>query len=171
MTFPEMMEVWTQNATLGAEHKLLARYVGDWDVIMKSWIDPSQPPMESTGRSTFSMILDGRIRTEDYEGDAMGMPFKGWGLTGFDNLTQKFWMTWADTMSTSIWCSQQGAFSDDKKVLTFPGIVNKAVDREVGVKMKDVYHYLSGGHFIFETWESRADGTDRKTLEIHYTRK
>jgi hypothetical protein len=171
MNFTETMEVWTQNATPGAEHKLLARFTGEWNVFMQSWIDPSQPPVESVGISRIQMMLDGRIRSEDYEGDATGIHYKGWGMTGFDNLTGKFWMTWADNMSTGLWCSHDGVLSADKKILTFTGTMNKAVGRVMGVKMKDIYRFISGDQFIFEAWEEDSPGHDRKTLEILYRRK
>ena len=43
----------------------------------------------------------------------MGIPYRGHGMTGFDNVTDKYWSTWNDSMSTGIMvtegtCDAQG---------------------------------------------------------------
>jgi hypothetical protein len=46
------------------------------------------------------MIMDGRVMVEDVTSSMMGMPFKGQGMRGYDNVSGKYWGTWVDSMST-----------------------------------------------------------------------
>lgn len=170
MTETEMMEVWTKLATPGAEHHLLGRYTGQWKVHMKSWMDPNQPAMESDGEATFGSMFDGRIRTEKFVGDAMGMPFEGFAMTGYDNFQQKFWLTWSDNMSTGLMYCGEGTLSPDKKVITYLGTMDKPTTGEKGVKTKYIYRLLDDNHFVFETYEQRQ-GVDVQTMEIDYQRQ
>ena len=49
----EMMEAYQKLAIPGEPHKMLARWEGSWDVRMKSWMEPDQPPMESKGTAEY----------------------------------------------------------------------------------------------------------------------
>lgn len=68
----EAMEVYHKLATPGPEHALLTRLAGTWDATMKSWMDPAQPPMVSTGSSEQQMVLGGRFLRQEYTGEMMG---------------------------------------------------------------------------------------------------
>jgi hypothetical protein len=170
MTETEMMAIWTKLATPGAEHELLGRYVGEWKVVMKGWMDPHQPPTEGKGRASIAALHGGRVRTEKFGGEMMGMPFEGWGMVGFDNATQKYWMTWTDNMSTGLMYSAEGALSPDKKTLTYFATMDKPATGEKNVRVKYVYRLIDDNHFDFESYELPKTG-EIKTLEIHYTRQ
>ena len=52
----------------------------------------------------------------------MGTPFTGHGMTGYDNVTGKYWSTWTDSMSTGIMVSEGSC--DAEGVCTFIGWTN-----------------------------------------------
>ena len=52
------------------------------------------------------MGLDGRVLIEEVTSSMMGMPFTGHGMTGYDNVTGKYWSTWTDSMSTGLMVSE-----------------------------------------------------------------
>jgi hypothetical protein len=89
MDMQTMMQVYTKVGTPGAPHKLLARLAGNWTTRTKSWMDPNEPPMESTGTCQQKMLFDGRYLHQEYAGDMMGSPFAGVNLIGYDNHTGK----------------------------------------------------------------------------------
>ena len=62
--------------------------------------------MEDSGTATRSMALDGRVLVEDVDCTMMGAPMTGHGMTGYDNVSGKYWSTWTDSMSTGIMVSQ-----------------------------------------------------------------
>ena len=86
----EMMKKWMAVATPGPEHKALEALVGDWEVASKWWMAPDAPPDESKGTSKVRSILGGRFVQEDYDGQFMGRPMHGLGLTGYDNFKKRY---------------------------------------------------------------------------------
>jgi len=46
-----MMANWTAFMTPGPEHAMLGNKVGRWNAVVRMWMDPTQPPVESTATS------------------------------------------------------------------------------------------------------------------------
>ena len=84
-----MMEMYKKLATPGEPHKLFATLEGSWTTATKSWMDPSKPPMESTGTADMKMLLDGRFLYQEFTGQMMGQPFSGVGIDAYDNVQKK----------------------------------------------------------------------------------
>jgi len=84
----------------GPEHAELAKQVGNWDCTI-TMIMPDGNQV-STGTATMTTLLGGRLLTQDFKGEMMGMPFEGHGMTGYDNHKKEFYWTWNDTMGTSM---------------------------------------------------------------------
>src|ERR1043165_7932011 len=97
-----MMEAWMKASTPGDAHKKLDNMVGTWDVTVKSWMAPGEPPMESTGTAMNQWVLGGRWMEEKFTGSFMGMPFQGIGYTGYDNIKKQYVGTWMDNMTTAM---------------------------------------------------------------------
>jgi hypothetical protein len=170
MSEKEMMDAWMKAAAVGPQHELLATHVGTWNAALKMTMDPTQPAQEFTGTAKYTMIMGGRFLQEEFESSMGGMPFNGLGTTGFDNLTGKFWLTWIDNAATGIlWAN--GSLSEDGKVLTLNGKVNKAYPPELGADMKCVYRLISPDKFIFETYDKVGTPQEFRSMEITYTRK
>ena len=87
------MEAYMKAGTPGAPHQMLASTAGTYDLKIKSWHEPGAPAMEETGTATRKMMLGGRVLVEDVTSTMMGMPFTGHGMTGYDNVTGKYWST------------------------------------------------------------------------------
>jgi hypothetical protein len=164
-----MMEAWTKAATPGKQHKWLASKVGKWDFSGKFWQDPSKPPTLSNGTAERTALLGGRVVGEKVASPGfMGMPFEGYGLTGFDNVTQEYWGTWSDTMSTGPMSSRGKC--DDKGACTFTG---EFVDAMTGKKKTTRMTSRDEGpdKELHEFWEKGPDGKEFKSMELTYTRK
>src|SRR5262245_22701405 len=58
----------------GIEHKKLQPFVGDWNVTLRLWTDPSQPPAELKGTAERKWILGGRFVQETFKGEFDGKP-------------------------------------------------------------------------------------------------
>jgi hypothetical protein len=155
----------------GPEHKLLASLAGTYEAKVKAYFDPTKGPDESTGTMQRKMIMQGRFLQELYDGKAMGQPFYGMGIMGYDKLKKKYTSAWIDTMSTSIMTSL-GTYDADKKTFTSVG---EDVDPYTGKKMKlrDVFKIVSDKEQLLEMYRGPAEGegAEFKVLEIHYTRK
>ena len=164
-----MMALMEQYGTPGPEHKLLLEGVGTWDVASKYWMDPAAPPMESKGKSVQRTILGGRYIQYDYEGDAMGMPFQGYGLSGYDRYNKKYVSLWLDTWSTGFYFTE-GTCDPENKVCTETGVWD---DYTTGTKMKvkNVYTHINRDKFVMEMYMVMPDGKEVRTMELTYTRQ
>lgn len=168
-TEEEMMKKWMEAATPGAPHKLLDAFVGEWNVASKWWMDPQSPPMESKGTSSKKWILDGRFLQEDFNGEMMGQPFKGTGLTGYDNMKRQYNSSWVDSSTTSMLVSL-GAASADGKTFTFDSKMDDCMTGEKDKPVRFVLKVMSKDQHVFEMFDL-GGGSEKKVGEMTYTRK
>ncbi len=163
-----MMEAWSRAATPGKAHEGLAKQTGTWSATVKAWMDPSGEPTVSKGTFRREMGLGGRVLQERYEGEVMGMPFEGFGMTGFDNVSGRYWNTWNDNLSTGpmiLW----GEWSDKEKALVYHG---SAPDPASGamVEMMTIVRHPDKDREVVEMYDLRT-GEPVKTMEIVAVRK
>lgn len=164
----EDMQKWMTYATPGGMHKMLAKYNGHWTANTKMWMDPSQPPMESTAEVTTDMYMGDRYQKSIYSGDMGGMPFNGESLTGYDNTRKIFTNTWIDNMGTGImYC--EGTWNDAKKCVEFKGT---ATDPMAGTAMpfREVVTFANDDSYKMEMY-NMMNGKEYKSMEVTYTRK
>ena len=162
------MEAYMKAGTPGAPHQLLASTAGNYDLKIKSWSAPGAPPMEESGTATRAMTLGGRVCVEDVTGTMMGMPYTGRGMTGFDNVTGKYWSIWMDTMSTGMMVSE--GTCDAQKACTFTGTWNDPV-KKGPVKARMTTRWTTPTTEVFEMYGAGKDGKEMKMMEITYTKK
>lgn len=96
----EMMKKWQAAMTPGEHHAWMEHFVGEWTYTQTMFMDPTQPPMKSEGKTSGKMTMGGRYLQENHNGNTMGMPFQGQAITGFDNLTGVFRSHWIDNLGT-----------------------------------------------------------------------
>lgn len=165
---PKQMEEMQRSMTPNENHKLLQQFAGDWDVKTKFWMAPGAPPEESTATMSAKSEFEGRFVTGTFKGNFMGMPFEGRLALGYNNNTKQNESIWYDSMGTGMGFST-GTASSDGKVFTMTGTHTepdgtKKVTREVTT-------FTSPDSYVSEFFETTADGTQNKTMELAYTRK
>jgi hypothetical protein len=163
------MEAYMKAGTPGPQQQQLAATAGSYDMKVKSWHDPSQPPMEDTGTATRTMTLDGRVLLEDVNATMMGGPFTGRGMMGYDNVSGKYWSTWNDSMSTGIMVST-GTCDPTGKTCTLTGSWNDPI-KKGPVKSRMTTKWTSPTVEVFEMYGPGKDGKEMKMMEITYTKK
>ena len=162
------MEAYIKAATPGPEHQALAAMAGNYDLKVKGWQAAGAPPEESTGTAVRSSALGGRVMVEEVHGTMMGMPFEGHGMTGFDNVTAKYWSTWNDNMGTGVMLSE--GTCDAQKACTFTGSWNDPVKKgKVTARMTS--KWTAPNVEVFEMYGPGKDGKEFKMMEITYTKK
>jgi hypothetical protein len=115
----EDMQAMMAAATPGEMHKHLQSDVGKWTCQTKSWMGPNTDPIESTGTSEVTPLMDGRFVKCEMKGEMPGMgPFNGLAIYGFDNITQKFTSVWLDNFATGM-MKGTGKLSKDGKTLSW----------------------------------------------------
>ena len=167
---PEMkaaMEAYVKAATPGPNHAFLAKLAGRWDTVAKMWMGPGEPEV-TQGTSVNEMILGGRFLLQKFEGMAMGKPFKGMGLTGYDNVSGKFTSVWADTMGTGM-MTGTGQLDASGKVLSSVDVYN---DPAVGgpKESRSTLKLVDADTMVMEMYDKLPDGKEARILEITYRR-
>lgn len=152
----------------GEGHAKLKGMEGNWDAVVKDYMS-SATPTESKGTCTRKWIMDGRYLQEDFSSDFMGMPFKGMGLSGYDNITKKYVATWVDNMGTGI-MSSTGTLDATGKIFTYEGESSDPMSGKV-VKMKMISTIVDDKKHTFVMNGPGPDGKDMKMMEITYTKK
>lgn len=162
-----MMEAYEKAGTPGEHHEVLGRMVGEWNLEVRMYIDPSGEPEVSTGTSVTKWVMDGRFLEEKVTGEFMGAPFTGHGLTGYNNLTGEYEATWIDNHTTKI--GRYEGKMDDQGRLIF---VTESKDPASGemVKSRSVMKFVSDDEMVVKSYEDRGDG-ESLTMELRYTRK
>ncbi len=175
----EMMAMMAQMMEMGKpgeQHKLLAEMAGDWTYTLKMWMDPSAPPQESKGTSTRKAIMDGRYFIAEHkgtfempgaDGKMQKMNFKGMAIEGYDNAKKKFVSSWIDNMSTMI-MNSEGTFDPAAKTFTYHAECEMMPGKMT--KVREVIKIVDKDHHTFE-WYDDSQGSEKKTMEISYTRK
>jgi hypothetical protein len=162
------MEAYMKAGTPGAPHEALASTTGSYELEIKSWHEPGGPPMEETGTATRSMGLDGRVLMEDITASMMGMPFVGHGMTGYDNVSGKYWSIWTDSMSTGLMVSE--GTCDAKQTCSYSGSWNDPITKGP-VTMRMTSRWTRPTTQIFEMYGPGKDGKEMKMMEMTYTKK
>lgn len=162
------MEAWARAATPGDFHANLEDLVGQWDLKVRWRMQPEAEWMESQSKAESKWILGGRFIVEHVQGESMGMPFEGFGHTGYDNVKKKYVSTWMDSMGTGMMMSE-GTCDPSGKVFTFSGTF---MDPMTGKSktVKSVLQIINKEKHVFEMFDTGPDGKEFLSMEITYTR-
>lgn len=163
------MEAWMKAATPGEEHAHLAEMAGDWNLTVKMWEAPGAEPTVSEATASSELIMGGRYLRETVNGNMMGMPFVGESLTGYDNVTGKYWSTWIDNMSTGM-MSSRGSWDEEAGGLVMKGEYADPMTGEMS-KSKSIGKKVSDDEWVFEMWGEGPEGEMMKMMEITYERQ
>ena len=175
----KMMEVWTALGAPGEHHKLLEPFVGQWNTVTKTWWGgPGSDPVESTGTTEVKWVLDGRFIMDETKsefmmptptGEMKSTPYRGLGLTGYDNFRNMYVGVWMDSMGTQM-LTMKGTADPSGKVFTFYGEMDEPGLNMVGRTVKYVTRIINNDKHVFEIYDLPV-GDDYKVMELTYTRR
>ncbi len=167
----EMMKKFEAAATPGEPHKVLADISGKWKTMSQMWESPEAKPQTSKGTADFKMILGGRWLQQEFNGTAMGKPFQGLGLIGFDNVKQKYETHWFDSMSTGSMQSE-GDFDVSTKTLKDKGTMSCPISPNKVQDIRSEWQMVNKNKMIFSMFGKgpMASGPEFKMMEIVYSR-
>jgi len=165
----EMKKKWDEATKMGPHHEHLKYFVGEWDAVSKWMMAPDAPPDVSKAASSCRLLFGGRFLEQSYKGEAMGQPFEGRSVMGYDTLKEKYVSTWIDNMSNSIY-SESGSCDKDGKVYTMTGEAIDPMTHKLK-KTKSVIKIISDDEHVFEMYAEDDNGKPFKQLEITYKRR
>ena len=166
----EMMKKWEEYRTPGDHHKHLEALVGSWSAQVSHWMAPGAPPQESTGSCTYAWVMGGRYLKQEFQSSFQGMPFEGYGLTGYDNFKKKHNSFWIDSMGTGMYPGT-GTCTDNGKTMEVHMEMDDPMTGQTGLKMRGVTRILGEDKHVFEMYAPGPDGNEYKSMVITYTRQ
>jgi hypothetical protein len=166
----EMMKAWMEYSTPGEAHKLLKNMAGKWKYTSKWWEKKDGKPEESSGTATMKSILGGRFIQHDIKGKAMGQPFEGMGIMGYDNVKKKYETYWLDTMGTGI-MRGEGKFDAEKKMLTEEGEHTCPASKDKSMEYRGEWTFVDKNTMTYAMYGEGMEGGDEfKNMEMTFKR-
>ena len=162
----EQMQAMMKAAQPGPEHAKLKEMEGNWDADVKMF-NPDGTSTTSKATMKAKMIMDGRVLQMHVDGEFMGQPFKGLGMTGFDNTEKKYWNIWTDSMGTGVMITK-GTEQDGKIINT--GEMTCPADGKAQ-QVREVHSFVDKDHHNYEMYCTMSGSPEMKCMEIAYTRK
>lgn len=162
-----MMAAWQAYASPNENHKVLNPLVGTWSHVVKSWMMPDSQPEISKGTTETQWVMGGRYLRSAVSGMAMGQPFEGMAITGFDNGKQAYQTLWMDNMGTGMMLGE-GTYDPGTKTLTDHG---RFTDPLTGQRSyRGVTTLIDDDHHSYELYVADKNGKEFRMMEIMYTR-
>lgn len=167
----EDMQACMMAGAPGKMHEFLKKQEGVWEGKTQMWMGPGESePMRSDCTGTNTVIMDGRYMKSEIVGEMPGMgTFNGFGLVGYDNVSQKFVGTWIDNHSTGI-MQGVGEMSEDGKTLNWKYTYNCPITKKQTV-MRQVETYGNNTMKMEAFVTDPKSGKEYKCMVIEFTRK
>ena len=166
-----MMQTYMKTTQPSKYHKWLEQMVGEWDTTSTIWMGgPGSPPTKSKGSATFTWAVPGKWLRNEVEGTMMGMPMKGFGVSGYDNFKKKFVGSWFDSLSTAL-LTYEGTLDQTGTVLNQWGPMDEPMTGEHDKPVRYTTRIIDENKFIFEIHDLAMGGEKTKVIEVEYTRK
>jgi uncharacterized protein DUF1579 len=156
----------------GPEHKQLEALAGNWDMEVKYWMQPDNPPMTFKGSCQNRMILGGRFLVSEAKSGMGQMAVENMNIIGYDRRHKKYTTIGLDTMGT-YWVTAAGPYDDSRKAIVMYG---EDIDPNLGTQKYDIVtRVVSPNQYVTEIIFKDAGHTggakERKLVEITHTRK
>jgi hypothetical protein len=165
------MQACMAAGTPGKMHEFLASDAGTWTGKNTMWMGPGTEPMTAESTTVITPIMDGRYTKVEVKGTMPGAgPFEGFGIYGFDNVSQKFTASWIDNMSTGIG-QGTGELSKDGKTFTINYTYNCPVTKKP-TTMREVHTSTGANTRTLEMWGIEPkSGKEYKMMKVELTKK
>lgn len=162
------MKLWTEYATPGNEHKMMADETGTWKCDMTFWEGPNGKPSKATSTANIKMILGGRYQESIYSGTMMGQPFEGKSTLAYNNASKEFTTTFIDNMGTGMMVAI-GKYDEANKSMNFKGDMVSPLNGKK-TPYREVYTIVDANTRKMEMYDTK-NGEEYKSMEIIMKRK
>ncbi|HEX3986486.1 MAG TPA: DUF1579 family protein [Acidobacteriaceae bacterium] len=153
----------------GAGQKLLAQFVGNWDVV-KTFFPRNGPPRVSKGWCRQYMVQDGEFLESDFTfSNPDGTRGTDTGISGFDSKTNRFTTVWFDSRQTTMSIRQSDGTFDGKNIVLYATALDPD---DPGRKTVARAHLEDNGRVLLHRRYFIDDkGNERLMIELRITRK
>jgi hypothetical protein len=153
------------------EHKLLAKDIGVWDAMIKTYIGgPGSEPSLSKGVETSTLMTGGLWLISTFKGEFAGQTFEGTGVTGFDPKKKKYVGTWADNMTPEL-TLLEGTYDEKAKTMTMTGTGSGEDGKPMSLQYITEHKDENTRVFTISMKGEQTDGKWMKMMQIDYKRR
>ena len=164
----EMLKLFAKYTTVGEEHRLLERFIGEWDA--QSSMIMGDQRSTTKGSATFRWKVEGRWLESEWRGEMMGMPVVSHGWLGYDKFKMSYVMTSITSLDTAM-NEAEGDLTPDGKALVMYGTLDEYLSGEHDKMVKYVYRFVSADEFVFEVHDLPIGEVNTQVMEFRFTRK
>jgi len=161
-------EEYEPTAAAGSGQKLLAQFVGDWDVVKSFYPANNGTPIVQKGACKQYMIQGGKFLQSDFTFfNPDGTSSTGTGISGFDPKSNKFTTVWFDSRQTTMSIRQSDGTFDGKEIVLWEAIAERPGRKTVArAHLEDNGRTLIHRHYLVDD-----KGNERLMIEFRLTRK
>jgi hypothetical protein len=161
----EMMQTYIEAAKPVAGHERLKAFTGKWNVAVKFWMAPGDPPMTAAGTATGRMILGGRFVQFEAKTEH---PFPSESLTmlGFDRRTNDYTIVGFDNLGT-YYITAAGKPEGPDVVLHGSYLQPPSMQEQ---KYRFVWESPSADEQVMTLYFALPEGKEMRVAEMRYTR-
>lgn len=166
----EMMAQAAKWTAPGEKHKILERFLGEWETEMKFTMAGMDKMPPSKGTSNVSWLMEGRWLKSESTGSMMGMPMNSFMILGYDNFKKSFRATMINSIDTAMLVSE-GDLTQKEDVLITYGTLDEYLTGEHDKMVKYVWRFLNEDEILFEVHDLPIGEENTKVFEIRSKRK
>jgi hypothetical protein len=154
--------------TPGQAHKQLEPMLGNFDVRILTWVDPSKPPLESTASAVSVWVLGNRYVQTMLVGGPSDDAFSAIGYIGYDNVAKMHQAAWMDNGSTAITLYTGGFAPDGKSATMKASVINPVSGKPMPLELR--MSLGADGSHVTQLWGPGLGTKVFKMMELQYTR-
>ena len=164
----EMMKLAARYTQPGEPHRLLERFLGDWESETRITLPGQKPPAER-GTSRASWTMAGRWLQIENEGTLMQMPVRSVTLLGYDNFKMSYVLTNVSSLDTAM-NHAEGDMDPTGKAMILYGTLDEYLTGEHDKMVKYVYRFPSEDKIVLEVHDLPIGEKNTQVIEIVYNR-
>jgi hypothetical protein len=149
------------------EHALLQEFVGKWTTKFRLSM-PGAPEVTSSGNEVSERIGELWVMSRYDDAGAMGGPFSGVQVLGYDATKKKYVSVWADSQSAEL-SLQEGTYDAATRTLTLIGPSADPMTGESGT-VRFVVHWNDDDHRVHTMFVPGPSGKEMEVFRIEFER-